>query len=78
MFVFDSVCTHFIGTQQAITYQRKQEAQIIYQATHDLLTGSPNEVLFQETVHEALIVDGGRGVLAALSLDLVLQAYPER
>ena len=66
----DGLCTHFIGTQQDITYQREQEAQIIYQATHDLLTGLPNEVSFQETLRDALIVDGGRGALAALYLDL--------
>ena len=32
-------CTHFIGIQQDITRQKEQEAQIAYQATHDLLTG---------------------------------------
>ncbi|WP_170835897.1 EAL domain-containing protein [Salinicola sp. MIT1003] len=35
-------CTHFIGTQEDITQHRDQEAQIAYQATHDLLTGLPN------------------------------------
>jgi diguanylate cyclase (GGDEF)-like protein/PAS domain S-box-containing protein len=70
VFDHDGLCTHFIGTQQDITYQREQEAQITYQATHDLLTGLPNEASFQETLRESLIMDGGRGALAALYLDL--------
>jgi diguanylate cyclase (GGDEF)-like protein/PAS domain S-box-containing protein len=70
--VFDNngLCTHFIGTQQDISHQKEQEAQITYQATHDLLTGLPNEASFQEVLREALIADGGRGSLAALYLDL--------
>lgn len=70
--LFDSegLCTHFIGTLQDITHQKEQEAQIIYQASHDRLTGLPNEVSFQEVLRDALIADGGREALAALYLDL--------
>lgn len=70
VFSNDGLCTHFIGTQQDVTHQKEQEAQITYQATHDLLTGLPNEVSFQETLRDALMVDGGRGALVVLCLDL--------
>jgi len=40
------VCTHFIGIQQDITYQKAQDAQINYQVTHDLITGLPNATAF--------------------------------
>jgi diguanylate cyclase (GGDEF)-like protein/PAS domain S-box-containing protein len=66
----DGLCTHFISNQQDISYQKEQQAQIAYQATHDLLTGLPNGALFKEALRDALTADGGRGLLAAMYLDL--------
>lgn len=67
----DGLCTHFIGTQQDITQQKEQEAQITYQATHDLLTGLPNAVSFQEALRNALVVCGkSGGSVGVLYLDL--------
>lgn len=67
----DGLCTHFIGTQQDITHQKEQEAQISYQATHDLLTGLPNAVSFQEALRKALVVCGkSGGSVGVLYLDL--------
>ena len=71
--VFDEqgVCTHYIGVQQDITQHREQEAQLTYQATHDLLTGLPNrtalderlEIAFEHVIHE-------HGMLVVMHLDL--------
>lgn len=70
--VFDSdgLCTHFIGTQQDITHQKEQEAQITYQATHDLLTGLPNQASFHEKLKHTLERNGASDSLAAMYLDL--------
>ena len=70
--VFDSdgTCTHFIGTQQDVTHIKEQEEQVTYQATHDLLTGLPNEASFHRAISRELSVDDERGFLAALYLDL--------
>ncbi len=71
--VFDTegACTHYIGIQQDITKQRKQEEHIAYQATHDLLTGMPNRTAFDKCLqavfeqrHEA------KGLLVVMHLDL--------
>jgi len=70
--VFDTngLCTHFIGIQQDVTRQKEQEDQIIYQASHDRLTGLPNEASFKETLRDALTADGERGSLVAMCLGL--------
>ncbi|MCK7544489.1 EAL domain-containing protein [Marinobacter bryozoorum] len=64
-------CTHFIGIQQDISHQKEQEARIAYQATHDLLTGLPNQALFAEHLGEALNgPEAHKRLVVALYLDL--------
>jgi len=72
VFDADGLCTHFIGHQQDITHHKQQEAKITFQATHDLLTGLPNEASFKETLRDALAADGERGSLVAMCLGLGL------
>jgi len=65
------VCTHYIGTLQDITRQRDHEAQIAYQATHDLLTRLPNRTAFDERLEAAFArVQQTHGLLAVMHLDL--------
>ncbi|MDW7748027.1 EAL domain-containing protein [Halomonas sp.] len=71
--VFDEegACTHYIGILQDITQQCEQEAQIAYQATHDLLTGLPNRTAFDERLQEAFEqVQEASGLLVVMHLDL--------
>lgn len=69
--VFDDQgdCTHYIGIQQDITRQREQEAQLAYQATHDMLTHLPNRAAFDERLEEAFGVKGNPLVVMHLDLD---------
>jgi diguanylate cyclase (GGDEF)-like protein/PAS domain S-box-containing protein len=65
------MCTHFIGIQQDITYQKEQEAKIAYQATHDLLTGLPNRMAFSDSMAELFkSCQKNQKPLAFLYLDL--------
>jgi len=71
--VFDNqdVCTHYIGIQQDITQYREQEAQIAYQATHDLLTGLHNHTALDKFLGEAFErVEQAQGLLVVMHLDL--------
>jgi len=71
--IFDETgqCTHFIGTQQDITCEKNQSAQIAYQAHHDTLTGLPNRVALDYRLEEALQTSQKyRRFLAVLYLDL--------
>ncbi|MGE4533184.1 EAL domain-containing protein [Halomonas sp.] len=71
VFDADGACTHYIGIQQDITRQREQEAQIAYQATHDLLTGLPNRTAFDERLQAAFErVQEDQGLLVVMHLDL--------
>jgi predicted signal transduction protein with EAL and GGDEF domain len=58
------------GICRDITDRKEQEARITYQATHDLLTGLPNEASFKEKLRDALAADGERGSLVAMYLGL--------
>ncbi|ERS91791.1 sensor domain-containing phosphodiesterase [Halomonas sp. PBN3] len=71
--VFDEEdrCTHFIGIQQDITRQKEQDAQIAYQATHDLLTGLPNRTSFTNRLEASFHqCQQQQAVMAVMYLDL--------
>ncbi|WP_421866071.1 putative bifunctional diguanylate cyclase/phosphodiesterase [Motiliproteus sp.] len=46
--------THYTGIAHDISAQKAFEAKILYQSTHDLLTGLPNRALFLETLQQVL------------------------
>ena len=57
-------------TFEDVTEKRQKEAQIIFMARHDALTGLPNRTLFKEHL-EAMLDEGGRGrEVGVLCLDL--------
>lgn len=71
LFDEQGVCTHYIGIQQDITQQRDQEAQLAYQATHDLLTGLPNRTALDERLEEAYArIQQEQGLLVVMHIDL--------
>lgn len=41
-------CTHYVGIQQDVTGQRENEEKLRFQRTHDLLTGLPNRLAFED------------------------------
>jgi diguanylate cyclase (GGDEF)-like protein len=60
----------WVETYEDITERRKSEAQIVFMARHDALTGLPNRILFSERVEQSIAQSGrGRG-FAVLCLDL--------
>ena len=64
-------CTHFIGTQQDITRERDQEAQLVYQANHDLLTGLPNRTALERRLAQDVDISRQQQrLMAVLYLDL--------
>lgn len=60
----------WVVTHEDVSHRQKADAQIVYMAHHDLLTGLANRVLFRQRLEEALkwIIRGER--LAVLYLDL--------
>lgn len=57
------------GICKDISLRKEQEAKITYQATHDLLTGLPNQTLFNERLDAAVSASSSDQV-AVLYLDL--------
>ena len=57
-------------THEDITERRQSEAQIVFLARHDALTGLPNRVVFQERLEQALAEVGRGAGFALLYLDL--------
>ena len=61
-----------IGTSHDVTEDKRAEERLHYQATHDLLTGLPNRLLFGDRLEHALRRTSGRrgGMAAVLFMDL--------
>ncbi|RNC70733.1 MAG: EAL domain-containing protein [Desulfuromonadales bacterium] len=68
----DGVVTNYIGVMNDITEHRHYEEQLVYQATHDPLTGLPNRNLLQDRLGQALAVEASRrrNPLCVMFLDL--------
>ena len=53
--------THFVASQYDITALKEYEQQLLYQATHDELTGLPNRLLLRDRLLQALAAAGRNG-----------------
>jgi diguanylate cyclase (GGDEF)-like protein/PAS domain S-box-containing protein len=60
----------WVATYEDVTERQRAEAQIVFMARHDALTGLPNRVLFHERVEQALAQAGRTEEFAVLLLDL--------
>ncbi len=60
----------WVATYEDVTERQRAEAQIVFMARHDALTGLPNRVLFNERVEQALAQAGRDEDFAVLLLDL--------
>lgn len=64
--------THYIAICQDITEGMRVKEQLEYQATHDLLTGLPNRLLFSDRLDHALAIAkriGQQGAILLIDLD---------
>ncbi len=63
---------HLMGTALDVTRQRQAEQRLLFNATHDALTGLPNRTLFQERLDKVLFASrsGVTPAYAVLFLDL--------
>ena len=64
--------THYIAICQDITEGMRVKEQLEYQATHDLLTGLPNRLLFSDRLDHALVMAkriGRQGAILLIDLD---------
>lgn len=63
--------THFLAVQQDVTEKKELEREIEYLAYHDVLTGLPNRVLFQDRLDQAISQSRrDKGEFALLFIDL--------
>ncbi|WP_428488377.1 putative bifunctional diguanylate cyclase/phosphodiesterase [Rhodopila sp.] len=60
----------WVATHEDVTERKRVEAQIVYMARYDALTGLPNRVLFNEKMEQALALTGRGQGCAVLCLDL--------
>nr|WP_090865455.1 EAL domain-containing protein [Paraburkholderia diazotrophica] len=67
----DGEISHYAGIFSDITQRRQTEERLRYLATHDVLTGLANRVLFEERLERAIIHAGrSRRKFAVMCLDL--------
>jgi len=68
----DGVVTSYIGVMNDITEHRRYEEQLVYQATHDPLTGLPNRNLLQDRLGQSLALEAfrRRNPICVMFLDL--------
>jgi diguanylate cyclase (GGDEF)-like protein len=59
-----------VVTYEDVTARRAAEAQVVYLARHDVLTGLPNRLVFNERLEQALSESGRDIMSAVLCLDL--------
>ncbi len=50
----EGLVTHFVGVISDVTANKRYEAELAYQATHDVLTGLPNRALLADRISQAL------------------------
>ncbi len=63
--------THFIGVQNDITTEKEYQSQLVYNASHDALTGLPNRYLIEDRLKQACRSGKhAQRVLALLFIDL--------
>ena len=60
----------WVSTHEDITDRRRAEAQLVYMAHHDTLTGLPNRALFVDRLRQALAFSGNGLESAVLCIDL--------
>jgi predicted signal transduction protein with EAL and GGDEF domain len=62
--------SEWVSTHEDITDRRRAEAQLVYMARHDALTGLPNRTLFDERLQQTLVFSGSGMESAVLCIDL--------
>ena len=63
--------THFVGVQNDITEERRYQAELSFNASHDLLTGLPNRSLLEDRLHQGCQISRRyRRSLAVMFIDL--------
>lgn len=71
MYDSNSGQAHFLAVLQDVTEKKELEREIEYMAYHDVLTGLPNRVLFQDRMQQAITqAKRDQGKFALLFIDL--------
>lgn len=60
--------THFVSVQRDISPMMDLQEQLLYQATHDAVTGLPNRVALRDQLYDALARGQRRGTVVAVGM----------